>query len=48
MVSDLSATVLCLHTGKTGQYQAIRITNILCWFLERLIFPGKMVIFRAF
>ncbi len=46
--SLLPAKILCCYTNDTDQHQIIRISNIPCWFLERAVFPGQSITFRAF
>jgi hypothetical protein len=44
----LSQEIFCYYTNDTDQYQIIRISNIPCWFFERVVFPGKSVTFSTF
>ncbi len=38
---------LCCYENKTNQIQIGRISNITCWFFERVIWPGQRLIFEA-
>ena len=39
--------ILCSYKNKTPTTQIIRITNIPNWYLERVVFPGEMLLFEA-
>ncbi len=47
-VSDRFPTeVLCFYANRTNNPQIVRITNIADWHLERLVFPGKSILFQS-
>lgn len=39
--------ILCHYVNVTSQIQIARISNILSWFFERVVFPGQHLFFDA-
>ncbi|WP_319418909.1 DUF1830 domain-containing protein [Pleurocapsa sp. FMAR1] len=39
--------ILCHYRNNTSTVQIIRITNIINWYFERVIFPGELLLFKA-
>lgn len=39
--------VLCCYVNATAHVEVIRITNIPYWSLERVVFPGQRLLFKA-
>lgn len=39
--------VLCCYVNATAHVEVIRITNIPHWNLERVVFPGQRLLFKA-
>jgi hypothetical protein len=37
----------CTYANYTSQIQVVRITNILNWYFERVVFPGQQLLFSA-
>ncbi len=47
-VSDrFSQEVLCFYANHTDNLQIVRITNMADWHLERIVFPGKSILFQS-
>ena len=44
---DKSKFVLCCYVNATAHTEIVRITNIAHWYFERVVFPGKRLIFEA-
>ncbi|MEM8673645.1 MAG: DUF1830 domain-containing protein [Cyanobacteria bacterium P01_G01_bin.67] len=42
-----SNSILCCYVNTTAHVEVIRITNILHWYFERVVFPGQRVLFEA-
>jgi hypothetical protein len=40
-------SILCCYVNATSQIQVVRITNILNWYFERVVFPGQRLVFEA-
>jgi hypothetical protein len=40
-------SILCCYVNVTSQIQVVRITNILNWYFERVVFPGQRLVFEA-
>jgi hypothetical protein len=40
-------SVLCCYVNATNQIQVVRITNIVNWYFERVVFPGQRLVFEA-
>jgi hypothetical protein len=38
---------LCCYVNATAHVEVIRITNIPYWNLERVVFPGQRLLFKA-
>lgn len=51
MLSSLTRTtpklVLCSYINATAHVEVVRITNIPHWNLERVVFPGQRLLFKA-
>ncbi|MGF1512719.1 MAG: DUF1830 domain-containing protein [Elainellaceae cyanobacterium] len=45
--SDHPSRILCCYTNATSKIQIVRITNIVNWYFERVVFPGQRLIFEA-
>jgi hypothetical protein len=43
----LSREILCFYANHTPNAQIVRITNIADWQFERIVFPGKSILFQA-
>lgn len=39
--------ILCCYVNATSKVQIARITNILNWYFERVVFPGQRLVFEA-
>jgi hypothetical protein len=39
--------IVCSYTNHTGTLQIARISNILGWYYERVVFPGQHLLFEA-
>ncbi|MDJ0703732.1 MAG: DUF1830 domain-containing protein [Leptolyngbyaceae cyanobacterium MO_188.B28] len=46
--NDCSKRILCSYSNETPQFQIIRISNIPNCFFERVVFPGRHIVFEAF
>lgn len=42
-----SNNILCCYVNATNQIQVVRITNIVNWYFERVVFPGQRLVFEA-
>ena len=42
-----SNQILCCYVNATSQIQIAKISNILNWYFERVVFPGQRLIFEA-
>jgi hypothetical protein len=40
-------SILCCYVNATSQIQVARITNIVNWYFERVVFPGQRLVFEA-
>jgi hypothetical protein len=40
-------SILCCYVNATSQIQVVRITNVLNWYFERVVFPGQRLVFEA-
>jgi len=38
---------LCCYINATAHVEVVRITNISHWSLERVVFPGQRLLFKA-
>ncbi|MEL7009539.1 MAG: DUF1830 domain-containing protein, partial [Cyanobacteria bacterium J06588_4] len=38
---------LCCYVNATAHVEVVRITNISHWNLERVVFPGQRLLFKA-
>ena len=38
---------LCCYVNATAHIEVVRITNISHWSLERVVFPGQRLLFKA-
>ena len=51
MLSSLTPTTpelsLCCYVNATAHVEVVRITNIPHWYLERVVFPGQRLLFKA-
>ncbi|MGF1535248.1 MAG: DUF1830 domain-containing protein [Elainellaceae cyanobacterium] len=45
--SDHPSRILCCYINATSKIQIVRITNIVNWYFERVVFPGQRLIFEA-
>lgn len=45
--SECCEKVLCSYVNTTSKTQIARITNISSWYFERVVFPGKCLLFEA-
>jgi hypothetical protein len=39
--------ILCCYVNATNQIQVVRITNVVNWYFERVVFPGQRLVFEA-
>jgi Domain of unknown function (DUF1830) len=44
---DQPDRITCLYANRTSQIQIVRITNIINWYFERVVFPGQQLMFSA-
>ncbi|WP_193200346.1 DUF1830 domain-containing protein [Nostoc sp. MG11] len=44
---DYSDKIPCGYVNATNRVQIVRITNIPNWYLERVVFPGQRLLFKA-
>jgi hypothetical protein len=42
-----SERILCGYVNPTKRIQIARITNVLDWYFERVIFPGERLLFET-
>ena len=42
-----SREILCFYANRTPNPQIVKITNIAGWEFERVVFPGKSILFQA-
>ncbi len=42
-----SERILCSYVNPTSRIQIARITNVLDWYFERVIFPGERLLFET-
>jgi len=51
MLSSLTRSTpklaLCCYVNATAHIEIVRITNIAHWYFERVVFPGKQLLFKA-
>ncbi|MEM7590485.1 MAG: DUF1830 domain-containing protein [Cyanobacteria bacterium P01_A01_bin.83] len=47
LASSTSNFVLCCYVNATAQVEIVRITNVAHWYFERVVFPGKRLLFKA-
>lgn len=45
--SENNISILCCYVNATSQIQIVRISNILNWYFERVVFPGQRLVFEA-
>lgn len=45
--SDSTDSVLCCYVNASNKIQVVRITNILNWYFERVVFPGQRLMFES-
>jgi hypothetical protein len=45
--SNSSGRILCCYVNATSQIQIARISNVLNWYFERVVFPGQRLVFEA-
>jgi hypothetical protein len=45
--NNQNSSVLCCYVNATNQIQVVRITNIVNWYFERVVFPGQRLVFEA-
>lgn len=45
--SDQPDRLTCTYANHTSQIQIVRITNIINWYFERVVFPGQQLVFSA-
>ena len=38
---------LCSYVNATAHVEVVRVTNIPHWYLERVVFPGQRLVFKA-
>lgn len=39
--------ILCCYVNATSKVQIARITNVMNWYFERVVFPGQRLVFEA-
>jgi hypothetical protein len=44
---DQPDRLTCTYANHTSQIQIVRITNIINWYFERVVFPGQQLVFSA-
>ncbi|MEM8719157.1 MAG: DUF1830 domain-containing protein [Cyanobacteria bacterium P01_G01_bin.39] len=47
LASSTSNFVLCCYVNATAHVEVVRITNVAHWYFERVVFPGKRLLFKA-
>ena len=45
--SDSTNSVLCCYVNASNKIQVVRITNVLNWYFERVVFPGQRLMFES-
>ena len=45
--NDQKNSILCCYVNATSQIQVVRITNVVNWYFERVVFPGQRLVFEA-
>jgi hypothetical protein len=45
--SNSSGRILCCYVNVTSHIQIARISNVLNWYFERVVFPGQRLVFEA-
>lgn len=45
--SDSSDQILCCYMNATSKIQIVRITNVVNWYFERVVFPGQRLVFES-
>ncbi len=45
--NDQPDRLTCTYANRTSQIQIVRITNIINWYFERVVFPGQQLVFAA-
>ncbi len=45
--SDHPSRILCCYINATSKIQIVRITNVVNWYFERVVFPGQRLVFEA-
>ncbi|MEG3439149.1 DUF1830 domain-containing protein [Pannus brasiliensis CCIBt3594] len=45
--NDKRNRILCCYVNVTSQIQIVRVTNIVNWYFERVVFPGQRLVFEA-
>ena len=45
--SGNSDRILCCYVNATSHIQIARISNVLNWYFERVVFPGQRLVFEA-
>jgi hypothetical protein len=46
--NDRGDSILCCYVNQTSQIQLVRITNIVNWYFERVVFPSQRLVFEAY
>lgn len=44
---DQPSRLICCYVNATSKIQIVRISNILNWYFERVVFPGQRLVFEA-
>lgn len=39
--------ILCCYVNATSKVQIVRISNVLNWYFERVVFPGQRLMFET-
>lgn len=45
--ADQADAILCCYVNATSKMQIVRITNVVDWYFERVVFPGQRLMFEA-
>ncbi|KGF72785.1 hypothetical protein DO97_04655 [Neosynechococcus sphagnicola sy1] len=45
--SSDAGQLLCCYVNATNKIQVVRITNVVNWYFERVVFPGQRLVFEA-
>ena len=45
--ASTSSKIICCYVNATSKIQVVRVTNIPCWYFERVVFPGQRLVFEA-